>query len=150
MSSGVGGLPANSSPATWPSGHHFKERFHATALIMRGFLDGGRGRSHGSRHRRVARYWIEARRGSESKGAGKGESERWTDWCCRLWRLARGGCEVVDQVAHAPERRARGERAASQICKQADRQIAGQASRRSFMQAHRPPTESSNGRNGRV
>ena len=33
------------------------------------------------------------------------------------------GCEVVNQEAHAPERRARGERATSQICKQADRQI---------------------------
>jgi hypothetical protein len=38
MSSGVGGLPANSTPATWPSGHHFKERHCAPALIMRAFL----------------------------------------------------------------------------------------------------------------
>lgn len=38
MSSGVGGLPANNTPATWPSGHHFKERHCATALIMRAFL----------------------------------------------------------------------------------------------------------------
>ena len=37
MSSGVGGLPANSTPATWPSGHHFKERHCATALIMHDF-----------------------------------------------------------------------------------------------------------------
>ena len=34
MSSGVGGLPANSTPATRPSGHRFKERHCATALIM--------------------------------------------------------------------------------------------------------------------
>ena len=37
MSSGVGGLPANNTPATWPSGHRFNERFHVTALIIRGF-----------------------------------------------------------------------------------------------------------------
>ena len=30
-------MPANSTPATWPSGHHFKERHCATALIMRDF-----------------------------------------------------------------------------------------------------------------
>lgn len=37
MLSGVGGLPANRTPATWPSGRNFKERDHATALKMRGF-----------------------------------------------------------------------------------------------------------------
>lgn len=73
MSSGVGGLPANNTPATWPSGHHFKERFHATALIMRGFLDGGCGWSDGPLWKRVAPEWKDCSRGTGLEGPGKGK-----------------------------------------------------------------------------
>lgn len=76
MSSGVGGLPANNTPATWPSGHHFKERFHATAMIIRGFLAGGRGLSHCPLQERVAPKWKDWSRGTGLEGPGKGEGEQ--------------------------------------------------------------------------
>lgn len=76
MSSGVGGLPANSTPATWPSGHHFKERFCATTLIMRGFLEWSRGCYGGPLRKRVAPEWKEESRRSGNEGPGKGEGER--------------------------------------------------------------------------
>jgi hypothetical protein len=115
MSSGVGGLPANSTPATWPSGHHFKERHCAPALIMRAFFDCsvrcGWSRTEKGGHADHAEKFPG--RGKESGGLVEATgSDGWQ----------REGARSSITRRSPPQRRALGERAASQTCQQAKRQ----------------------------